>query len=224
VQFHGVWTKSADYGARNIFVGPYIYGTCCFSTGANIPDTIKNNVKQFDSNVVYNAGNPPTVTAWGSTTTLYTWSQWQASGLDAHSSIADPLFTDTTKTWANYLPRGDFSVKAGSPALTLGFKNFPMDSFGVMQVSNVAVKNPFPGLGRSDDTRSIVRVRGGRLMVSYDSDYQVRITSVSGRTLSVYKGKGATIIDLGPKMGGAGIYFAVIATKNGREIRRFMMN
>jgi hypothetical protein len=224
VQFHGVWTKSADYGARNIFVGPYIYGTCCFSTGASIPDTIKNNVKQFDSNVVYNAGSPPTITAWGSTATLYTWAQWQAAGLDAHSSIADPLFTDTTKTWANYLPRGDFSVKAGSPALTLGFKNFPMDSFGVMQVSNVAVKNPFPDLGRPDNTRSIVQVRGGRLMVSYDGDYQVRITSVSGRTLSVYKGKGGTVIDLGLKMGGAGIYFAVISSKNGKEIRRFIMN
>jgi hypothetical protein len=52
----------------------------------------------------------------------------------------------------------------------------------------------------------------------------VRITSVSGRTLSVYKGKGSTAIDLGPKMSGAGIYFAVISSKNGKEIRRFIMN
>jgi hypothetical protein len=224
VQFHGVWTKSADYAARNILFGPYIYGTCCFSTGASIPDSIKNNIKQFDSNVVYNSGNPPTITAWGSTTTLYTWAQWQAAGLDAHSSIADPLFTDTTRVWANYSPRGDFSVKAGSPALTLGFKNFPMDSFGVMQVSNVAVQNPLPDVNRQDDARCIVHFRGGRLMVSYDGDYRVTITTALGRTLAVYKGNGLTGMALCPKNSGAGIYFAVISTKNGTDIRRFMVN
>jgi hypothetical protein len=31
--------------------------------------------------------------------------------------------------------KGDYTVKDGSPALTLGFKNFPMTGFGV-------VKNP----------------------------------------------------------------------------------
>jgi hypothetical protein len=61
-------------------------------------------------------------------------------------------------------------------------------------------------------------------MVSYDSDYQVTVTSALGRTLAVYNGRGATGISLGPKSGGAGIYFAVISAKNGREIRRFVKN
>jgi hypothetical protein len=224
VQFHGVWTKSAHYGARNIFVGPYMYGTCCFSTGANIPDTIKNNIRQFDSNVVYNAGSPPTVTAWGQTATLYTWAQWQTAGLDAHSSIANPLFTDTTKTWAGYAPKGDFSVKTGSPALALGFRNFPMDSFGVMQVSDVSIRNPSINATNGPyDARGVVHYRAGRLLVSHDGDYQVTITTMLGRSIYVFSGKGATEFALGPKTG-AGMYCAVIRAKNGAATRRFMVD
>jgi hypothetical protein len=45
------------------------------------------------------------------------------SGRDEHSIAADALFMDPAK--------GDYRVKAGSPALALGFENFPMDQFGV---------------------------------------------------------------------------------------------
>ena len=44
-------------------------------------------------------------------------------GCDAHSTVGDPLFVDAE--------RGDFRVQQGSPALDLGFVNFPMDQFGV---------------------------------------------------------------------------------------------
>jgi S1-C subfamily serine protease len=37
--------------------------------------------------------------------------------------VGDPLFIDAA--------HGDFRVKEGSPALALGFVNFPMDQFGV---------------------------------------------------------------------------------------------
>jgi hypothetical protein len=47
----------------------------------------------------------------------------RASGRDEHSILADVLFVDPTQ--------GDYRVKEGSPALALGFKNFPMDQFGV---------------------------------------------------------------------------------------------
>lgn len=47
----------------------------------------------------------------------------RAQGADAHSRAGDPQFVDPAK--------GDFRVKEGSPALALGFKNFPMDQFGV---------------------------------------------------------------------------------------------
>lgn len=49
----------------------------------------------------------------------------EQSGRDEHSIIADAMFVDPAK--------GDFRVKEGSPALKLGFVNFPMDQFGVQK-------------------------------------------------------------------------------------------
>lgn len=46
---------------------------------------------------------------------------------DLNSINGDPLFVDPGN--------GDFSVKEGSPAFQIGFKNFPMDQFGVKKVS-----------------------------------------------------------------------------------------
>jgi len=48
-------------------------------------------------------------------------------GVDANSITADPKFVDPTK--------GDFRVQPDSPALALGFENFPMDQFGVRKAS-----------------------------------------------------------------------------------------
>jgi hypothetical protein len=47
----------------------------------------------------------------------------EQSGRDENSLAADARFEDPA--------RGDYRVKAGSPALELGFANFPMDQFGV---------------------------------------------------------------------------------------------
>jgi hypothetical protein len=44
-------------------------------------------------------------------------------GWDLNSLFGDPLFVDPAK--------GDYRVRDGSPALKLGFQNFPMDQFGV---------------------------------------------------------------------------------------------
>lgn len=49
----------------------------------------------------------------------------EQSGRDAHSIIADAQFIDPA--------HGDFRVKESSPALKLGFTNFPMDQFGVQK-------------------------------------------------------------------------------------------
>ncbi len=48
----------------------------------------------------------------------------QAGGHDAHSVAGDPQFVNPAI--------GDYRVKDGSPALEVGFKNFPMDRFGVV--------------------------------------------------------------------------------------------
>jgi len=51
--------------------------------------------------------------------------EFAGKGCDAHSLVGDPLLVDAA--------RGDFRVRDGSPALTLGFQNFPMDHFGVQK-------------------------------------------------------------------------------------------
>jgi hypothetical protein len=49
----------------------------------------------------------------------------QQSGRDEHSIVADAQFVDPA--------HGDYRVKDGSPALALGFVNFPMNQFGVQK-------------------------------------------------------------------------------------------
>ena len=49
----------------------------------------------------------------------------EQSGRDANSIVADAQFVNPA--------RGDYRVKDGSPALALGFVNFPMDQFGVQK-------------------------------------------------------------------------------------------
>jgi len=53
------------------------------------------------------------------------------SGGDANSISGDPMFIDPAA--------GDFRVEEGSPALKMGFKNFPMDQFGVKKPSLKAI-------------------------------------------------------------------------------------
>lgn len=53
------------------------------------------------------------------------------SGGDVHSLTGDPMFIDPVA--------GDFRVKDGSPVLKTGFKNFPMDQFGVKKPALKAI-------------------------------------------------------------------------------------
>ncbi|KJD37217.1 signaling protein [Tamlana sedimentorum] len=52
-------------------------------------------------------------------------------GWDQNSTFGDPMFINPEK--------GDFRVKENSPALKIGFKNFPMDQFGVKKPSLKAI-------------------------------------------------------------------------------------
>jgi hypothetical protein len=65
----------------------------------------------------------------------------QKSGRDEHSIVADAQFEDVAA--------GDYRVREGSPALSLGFANFPMDEFGVQKPALKALaRTPvLPGQG-----------------------------------------------------------------------------
>jgi hypothetical protein len=93
-----------------------------------------------------------------------------------------------------------------------------------MQVSDVSIRNPSINATNGPyDARGVVHYRAGRLLVSHDGDYQVTITTMLGRSIYVFSGKGATEFALGPKTG-AGMYCAVIRAKNGAATRRFMVD
>ncbi len=113
--FH-IWMPACDdVIARNIFVSdkPYQF--------------IRANpayAKEFDYNLFFCKEGRPTITGVGKPMSL---EQWQQKGFDSHSIFADPMFVAAEN--------GDYRVRPDSPALKLGFKNFPMDRFGVRKAA-----------------------------------------------------------------------------------------
>ena len=100
---HVWYAESQDVFRRNIVFGPY--------------QPIRVNQpwgKECNFNLVHQAG----ADGERSATKLQ-----EQSGRDKNSILADAMFVDVA--------RGDYRVHEGSPALKLGFKNFPMDQFGV---------------------------------------------------------------------------------------------
>ncbi|MFD0692664.1 right-handed parallel beta-helix repeat-containing protein [Paenibacillus sp. GCM10027628] len=65
----------------------------------------------------------------------------EQSGVDEHSLISDAWFVDPAS--------GNYQVRDGSPALGLGFRNFPMDQFGVRkpELKRIARTPRLPELG-----------------------------------------------------------------------------
>lgn len=96
--------------------------------GVNVP-TAEKNGKRVDSNLIFDS------------------ELTQEFGWDQNSIVADPMFIDPAK--------GDFRVQEGSPAFTIGFKNFPMNQFGVKKpVLKAIAKTPIiPALGVSDELK-----------------------------------------------------------------------
>jgi hypothetical protein len=69
-------------------------------------------------------------------------------GGDKHTFVADALFVDPLA--------GDYRVRDASPALAQGFKNFPMDQFGVKkpELKAIAKTPPLPGTLEAATVRS----------------------------------------------------------------------
>ncbi len=63
--------------------------------------------------------------------------EWQAEGYDLNARIANPQFVDPKN--------GDYRVEETSPAIKLGFKNFPMNEFGHRMTRIIPFGGEFSG-------------------------------------------------------------------------------
>lgn len=105
-------------------------GLTAYNNVLNNPATAKYTI---DDNLFWNGGYPIVDNPGGSGNenfssdgdTVNAQSKWYLAGMDVHSLVADPKFAASD-------PAGqyDFTVAADSPALGLGFVNFPMTGFG----------------------------------------------------------------------------------------------
>ncbi len=108
---HVWYGNSQDIFRRNIVFGPY--------------RPIRVNKpwgKECDFNLLHKPGQAHATPASG---------LGKLSGLDAGSIEADAMFIDPAG--------GDYRVREDSPALKLGFQNFPMDQFGVQNPALKAI-------------------------------------------------------------------------------------
>jgi hypothetical protein len=89
-----------------------------------------NSADVFEHNVVMTGYQPILMNHWGESIdfnlfpTAAALERAQGRGTDAHSAAGSARFADPR--------RGDFTVAADSPALSIGFRNFSMDDFGVV--------------------------------------------------------------------------------------------
>jgi hypothetical protein len=136
---HVWYSNSGDVFRRNIVFTPY--------RPIRVP---KPWGKEIDCNLLHAAGQTESQPAV---------SLQQQSGRDEHSIVADALFIDPVS--------GDYRVQEGSPALTLGFKNFPVDQFGVTrpQLKAIARTPVLPSVDSSTDSTGRKPPRDNRLHV-----------------------------------------------------------
>jgi hypothetical protein len=106
----------------------------------------KQSGDRFEHNIVMAGHQPILMEHWDATIdnnllpSAAALSKAQSLGIDGHSRAGDPKFRDARA--------GDFRVADDSPALLIGFKNFPMDQFGVTsaRLKRLAATAPLPEL------------------------------------------------------------------------------
>ena len=227
VQFHMLLANSHNYGARNVIVGQKscLYQAFSASDISNAPTYLA----QWDSNTVYSKAGAVTISGWNNCGNgMGTWAGWTGSGLDKHSITSDPVFVDTQKVFrTGYLPRGDFNPTNTAMLNSLHFQTFPMDSFGVLTVPGPNYQTSAtiqPSERHSAGLRELsVVYRAGWLVVSLDGAYEGRVTSVAGRTLASFAGKGEHRIALDANRFRNGVYILDLHSVNGDASRRFIV-
>ncbi|MDP9861198.1 MULTISPECIES: PDZ domain-containing protein [Streptosporangium] len=108
--FHVSYADNGDVVEKNIFVtdDPYDF----------IQSDPSASRTAYDDNLFWNNGRPVADIT----------DAWRARGLDTRSVVGDPLF-EGASPYADPA-KLDYSLKAGSPALALGFEPFAMTGFG----------------------------------------------------------------------------------------------
>jgi hypothetical protein len=166
---HG-WDIDLDDGSSNY----HIYNNVCLNGGLKLREgfqrTVENNIiinnsfhphvwfansgDIFRKNIVTKGYFPIQVTDWGKEVdyNLFpdeaTLKKAQENNTDLHSAAGDPMFVGPAK--------GNYQVKPESPALKIGFVNFPMDQFGVVSpdLKAKAEAVPIPVVSSMADSNS----------------------------------------------------------------------
>ena len=156
------WDIDLDDGSSNY----HIHNNLCLNGGLKLREgfnrIVENNIlinnsfhphvwyiksnDIFRHNIVFAEYAPIGIKAWGKEidsnlfvlkTSLYA---AQKTKTDKHSKWGNPQFLNSS--W------NDFTVSINSPALKIGFKNFPMDQFGVVSsiLKNKSAKSPVPDI------------------------------------------------------------------------------
>lgn len=223
IDIHDPMSQNGDSVMHNIIVGTEFGDWCCSwaslsQNGAALSQGVLQRGTIMDSNCFWGYGKTPRIYSWAGngdrSGTACTWDQWVSGGCDAHSKLADPLFVDPSKE--------NYQVKTGSPALLMGFKNFPMDSFGVLSLPCGSSTGIYHGsAGYAENRTSQLRYYGNRLFVSCNSGYELTITNVAGKVVGKFSAKGNTGFKFDQRQG---VYIVRLKTESGIEIKRFIVD
>ena len=126
----------------------------------------KNSGDVIRNNIVCTPFKPIFITDWGKEidynlfATDFSLTKARQNGTDANSVSGDPLFIDAAK--------GDFRVADSSPALKIGFRNFDMNTFGVVsaRLKKIALQPVIPTLNIlnvAEESDQTVSWRGARI-------------------------------------------------------------
>ncbi|HVI48375.1 MAG TPA: right-handed parallel beta-helix repeat-containing protein [Chitinophaga sp.] len=164
---HG-WDIDLDDGSSNY----HIYNNVCLNGGLKLREgfyrTAENNIilnnsfhphvwfanshDTFRYNIVTAGYKPIGIRYWGDEIDYNFFPDKNSlpASTDAHSLYGDPQFIHPST--------GDYRVKPGSPALKTGFRNFAMDSFGVVSpgLKRVAARPPLPVLQQQQQQQGLI--------------------------------------------------------------------
>ena len=197
---HG-WDINLDDGSSNY----HIYNNLCLSKGIKLREgymrRVENNITVNNAmhphvwfrdskdvvrgNIFWSPHAPISMDGWG-TQIDYNWfvnpgslTKSQEYGIEHHSRAGDPLFVDPDN--------GDYSLKNESPVYAMGWKNFPMDQFGVVDEDLKAIaKTPeLPKFIKPKTTGSDVQPFYGGRLKNVETDGEVSATGLYGK-IGVY--------------------------------------